>query len=318
MSFIKKIKVRLEYNRNTKAYASHAFSLTQNQSSLDEVLQLSHRLEKGMVNQNPRMGWGEDKAERLYELMIHLNDSQPDELFGYKTALGVLISYIEEKKRHNDYSDRIKKIDMNLKSINNTRGSVGGVEYYNRSELIIDYNERKKIINSILSRHSIRDFSSDSINYSDLFAAIDLANHCPSACNRQPYHVYVISGAEREKLDTSKVIRADKYLIITGRISAFSIEEYNDWLVSASIFAGYLSLCLHIYNIANCPIRMDLLERAQVYKNIRDYCRIPETEQIILEFAIGNYRDSCCVPKSNRMNAELLCTICDCKENNDD
>ena len=39
------------------------------QSEIYEIMQLAHRLEKGLINQNPKPMWGWEKAERLCVLL---------------------------------------------------------------------------------------------------------------------------------------------------------------------------------------------------------------------------------------------------------
>ena len=59
-----------------------------------EVLQLSHRLEKGLMIENPKPLWGWEKAERIASL---LKDN--DDVFSNQTGRGVLKAYIDSKKQ---------------------------------------------------------------------------------------------------------------------------------------------------------------------------------------------------------------------------
>jgi hypothetical protein len=98
-------------------------------------------------------------------------------------------------------------------------------------------------------------------------------------------------------------IGADKYMILTSDLLAYNLDEMQDWLVSTSIFAGYLSLALHAVGIGNCVIRKCLLGPSKYNEELRKYCKIPDNEQIVIEIAIGNYADKFKECVSNRMDA---------------
>lgn len=160
----------------------------------------------------------------------------------------------------------------------------------------------------VKSRHSTRNFNDSAIDDVNLREAIESALLCPNACNRQPYHIYVVDAKKKtEYLGSTNEFNANKYIIITGVIDAFSISEMNDWIVSASIFAGYLTLCLHNRKIGSCIMRKDLLVETDYNKKIRALCSIPETEQIVLEMAIGNYNYNALVPVSKRKTIDEIC-----------
>ncbi len=304
------IKKRIIYFYSTRVYSNKSYSYTNTQDQNYELLQLCHRIEKGMIIGSPRAGWGEEKAKRIIDIVEEHADWCPEEKYFLQTATGVLSSFVEYKRKSGDYSETIKNIEKRLIAIHSDSAKYGGTVSLDLDSSLMTKEEIKTVEKAILSRHSIRSFSPEHVSISDIKHAIDLANHCPSACNRQPFRVYVISSEKRKEADSSGVFNADKYLIITGIINAFTADEFNDWIVSASIFAGYLCFCLHIYGIANCPIRMDLLERAPVYKKLRSICNIPDCEQIVLEIAIGRYNDHNIAPMSYRKNADNICVDC--------
>ena len=156
------------------------------------------------------------------------------------------------------------------------------------------------------SRHSVRDFDNTDVSEEAIMQAVRWANRCPSACNRQPFHMYVVSAVDREKLGFENELSANGSVLVTGRISAYKTTEMNDWIVSATIFAAYLSLALHAQGIGSCVMRKDLVRETEYNKAMRRFCGIPQNEQIVLELAIGNYKEHFAVPVSNRMPAEEI------------
>ena len=106
-----------------------------------------------------------------------------------------------------------------------------------------------------------------------------------------------------EKLGRKLQYKSDKVLIITGDIRAFTTGELLDWIVSPSIFVGYLTLALHSLGVGSCVIRKDLVKQSQYNDTLKEVAGIGESERIILEMFIGYYKDAFVAPVSNRANA---------------
>ena len=82
------------------------------------------------------------------------------------------------------------------------------------------------------------------------------------------------------------------------------MSDFNDWFVSPSIFAGYLSLSLHLYGIGSCIYRKQLYGHRPYNEEMRKKCNIPSDEMIVLELQIGYYKNEFKVAVSNRHNAD--------------
>lgn len=263
------------------------------------IFQTAHRLEKGLCISEPRKYWGFDSAIKLVHLIAEEKGKQTKDEKAIEIGQAVLSAYVNEKEQKNEtdmlttLKAEIKKADISL-----TRDcSVGGAVNLRRSDLLVDSGSIEQLF---MTRHSVRDFDSSPIDNNKLEKAIRLALRAPSACNRQASMIYVISGEERVKIGSSNEYHADKYLIITGDMKAFALSELNDWIVSTSVFCGYLSLALHAEGIGSCIFRKDIISKSEYNDNIRKLCNIPENEQIILEMAIGNYKQSFNAPVSYR------------------
>lgn len=266
------------------------------------IIQTVHRLEKGLCIKNPKSLWGWEKADILVKLINEeLISSNPD-YYAVKCAIAVLVAYKNHKLNTNNEPDIEKAKNFTIPSIELFDAQFGGCISVNMG-CEID----SKFLDVVNSRHSIRNFKEKSVNIETLKVAIDLANKCPSACNRQPYKVYIVDAKKKIDAKLSKnEYNADKFLIITGIVNDFSNSEINDWLISATIFAGYLTLTLQYYNIGCCIMRKDLVVETEYNKGIRDICRIPQNEQIVLEMAIGYPNETSIVPVSKRKEVEDL------------
>ena len=259
-----------------------------------ELLQTAHRLEKGLTIETPRPLWGWEKAERIAKLNQIVDDA-----FCKKTGDSVLRAYLNSKRNSPYQEDRDRCLLFEKTySLSQERSEEGGITMYKWNAFS---NEEIAIIEQLFNtRHSIRTFRDDEISEIALRKAIDLALRCPSACNRQPFHIYVVDKAVKDRIGNSEGYNGDKYLFITSDVRAFTIGEFNDWIVSPSIFAGYLTLSLHLYGIGSCVIRKDLVCDTQFNNAVRAECNIPKDEKLILELAIGYYKSENNVPYSNR------------------
>lgn len=185
----------------------------------------------------------------------------------------------------------------------------GGNEILALSDLAFDMEQVERLFNT---RHSVRKFSGESVSDEDLEKAIRLAQRCPSACNRQGARVYSISG-KALLADIGKALEGiggfandvDKFLIITGKKSAYRAGEKYQFIVSASIFCAYLSLTLHAHKIANCIIQRSLLPN-KFWDKICDKYGIPRDEQWGALIGIGRYKEETTTPVSKRYELKTI------------
>jgi hypothetical protein len=281
--------------------------ISKGQSIQSEILQISHRLEKGLTRTNPKKMYGWEKATRL----MYLLDRCPEGCES-RTGYSVLSQYLKSKKASDYAEDKVKCEDFI--NANGKNGELivednnwGGALLFKKLALS---NDDYKIFTQIVkSRHSIRNFNHAPVSIEKLKAAIDLALQCPSACNRQPFKVYILSNKAKSQMIGASEYNADQWLYITGEMDAFHVTEFNDWIVSASIFAGYLSLTLHAVGLGACIMRKDLVVESDYNRSVKKVCHIPNTEKIILEFAVGNYDDDFIAPVSKRKNVDDIIDI---------
>lgn len=277
--------------------------ISQGQATNYAIFQTSHRLEKGLCIRNPKPGWGFDKAEKLVDLIVEEGSkSNPDKL-AVEIGKAVLEAYINAKEKVSGEADKLNNLKSKVIFAGLTfaeNSEQGGILYLLKEDVLLDESMERLF----LTRHSVRDFANTPVDIYKFEKAVTLALRAPSACNRQATQIYVISGEDRVKAGSSNEYNADKYLIITGNMRAFSMSELNDWIVSSSIFCGFLSLALHAEGIGSCIFRKDIVQESKYNDNIKALCHIPDDEQIILEMAIGNYKDEFNVPVSYRRNSK--------------
>jgi len=76
----------------------------------------------------------------------------------------------------------------------------------------------------VRSRHSVRDFLPDAVPEPTIRSVLEEAQHAPSNCNTQPWHVHVVSGATRDRLSAA-LLEADQAGKTTPDFS-FAISDF--------------------------------------------------------------------------------------------
>lgn len=285
---------------------SDVILLHKGQKTSYTLLQLSHRLEKGLLIKNPKPMWGWDKAYLMEKLLKRCEND-----FSTITANAVLSAYLDAKSKSEFMEDR-EKYNVFLHTTGYQTISyegLGGTQIVQAP--LFSSQEQHQIQRLFFTRHSCREFAKRPVSNEDLTKAIEMALRCPSACNRQPFRIYAIAPEKlAEKLGRDHLqYSGDRSLIITGDVRAFTTNEMLDWIVSPSIFAGYLTLSLHSLGIGSCVVRKDLVNESTYNLAIRTITGMDESEQIILELFIGYYKDEFEVPFSNRAKAESIITF---------
>ena len=148
----------------------------------------------------------------------------------------------------------------------------------------------------------------------DLFKAIKLAHHCPSACNRQGYRVHIVSKSNFTVINNwfdgvgGFADELDKVILITGNLSTYRFGETMQYVVSSSVFAAYLTLALESLGIGCCFIQRTLVITDE-WKRVRSELHIPEDEQIVCALGIGNLMEEYKVPVSHRLSIDTIVTV---------
>lgn len=87
---------------------------------------------------------------------------------------------------------------------------------------MIESNEQKIVDAAIASRRSIRAFLPTPVAREDIEAILEVASRAPSGTNTQPWKVYVLTGAAKDKL-SAEVLRAYNDPAVVRQHA----EEYN-------------------------------------------------------------------------------------------
>jgi len=289
---------------------AHTFRLQKNHDIQSFILMEAHRLEKSMcqAKQEPKRGYSRAQALLTYIERIYTSEERDGCLFALETGISVIHAFAEYKAKVDAGSDELLALNTaleNAKVMALDNSKWGGVMVAEKPEASFEAAEKL-----FKSRHSCRSFSDISIDMEKLKQAISLAQYAPSACNRQPHRVYLVSDETLAKAKGRNGVNdyaAPYHLIVTVDCTAYTFYDFNDWIVSASMYTGYLTLALHSVGIGSCIMRKPLYENDEYIQLLRNVCKIPEKEKIVIELYIGNYPNSFIAPISRRLSvAEVL------------
>lgn len=263
------------------------------------AVKIYHSLEKSMsfLDNNPDSGWA--NAELIVNVIQKAIEYGN---IGYHDthAYYVLKEFVElnSLRSNNPLSKIVKKrfealnfpIDTDLR-LNN------GV--INLSAKDISKGKIEKPNEFFYTRYSIREFSLERLDKSVVDRAIDLALKTPSACNRQPWHVYHLT----EKSDIEKALSLQTgnrgfsqtiqdLLIICTDLRAFNpgSERYQHW-IDGGMFAMSVVYALHSLGAASCCLNWS--HQGRTDRKLRELIPcISDPHTVIMMLAVGNVREN--------------------------
>ena len=160
------------------------------------------------------------------------------------------------------------------------------------------------------SRHSMRTYSSDPISNEEILKAIELAKRAPSACNRQPWHIYY--SFNNEKIDVIRnAVPPQTFLhdtpyfcVIAVDKSLFGAAEINQWFINGGIFTSFFILALHHLGIGSVVLQYTMFNDTEA--RLRKALEIKDKDEIIAVIGYGKYPDKAkCICAQRRPNEEI-------------
>lgn len=277
-----------------------------------DIIRLVHAIEKGLCLEQPRLGFGAAKLDKLFTLCRKYADAFGSDQFCLKMARDVVKAYIHFHREKGYESDEFEKLcaayeQFPCKDAGEKEVFGGAIKIENKCELSIEQLET-----FFADRHSIRDFDRKEVEEETIFRAVKAAQMAPSACNRQAVRAYVLSSEKLCQLygDSLEGIggfaeNASKFILITGQLSAYQPGEYHQHIVSASIFGTYLMQALFAQNVGACIVQRPLYFSKQ-WDKLAKAVGIPEDERLVFMMAVGYMKEAYTVPVSKRFPTEQI------------
>lgn len=287
-----------------KRFCNNAFQIghcTKREQYEASITRLYHTIEKGLAYENYRAGFGRDNISNLIMEMENYSRKYEVDAEFYQTALSVLHQYQEKNKEYGVVDEELNKRISSLRGEENNKGGI--INFIPWSEKRLKEENYESVIKS---RHSIRHFSTQSVELEKIYAALDLAQTTPSACNRQGWKVNII--AEKELVN--KVLQnqngnrgfgqeIDKLLLITADLRYFNSDrEVFQPYIDGGMYAMSVINSLHYERIATIPLSASLSKAQE--DNIRSLLNLNDAEVFILFVGVGNYPEHCQTTLSER------------------
>lgn len=266
-----------------------------------------HTIEKGLAYVNFRAGFGNNNINSLLTAMEnYIADGYSADSFFYKTALSTLKAY---QAKNSEYGFKNEKLDERIKKLPGEPNNAGGV-------ISFSHMEKETIQNMgyaefINNRHSLRHFSDKPVDKEAVKRALELAQHTPSACNRQGWRTRVIVNKEilKDVLANQNGNQGfgneiDQLILVTADLRYFNRDrEIHQAFIDGGMYAQSILNALHYENIATIPLSASLTIDQE--KNVRRLLELHDAEVFIIFIGIGNYPDICQTTMSTRHSADI-------------
>lgn len=303
-----------EARRFNKAYAKDTSKgLKQIES---RMMYFTHQIEKGLSHRNFRYGFGKRPLQYLAKTIhayCQLNPEYADSM-PYTSALAALGEYLRRHEGHGEslaYVHSLFPAGL-LERAESTSGSEGGSLQFDSSSK--RHNQTRTYRELAEERHSIREFSDETVTYEQLKPALEMAMRTPSVCNRQPTRVRVI-------LDNNTISKAlaiqggfrgyptpPALILLTSDNRVFMApQEHNEGYTDGGLFGMSLLLALEEQGIAACPLNTMLRNGPE--HATRRLLSIPDNENLVMYIAVGHFPSECTTCVSHRFHADDIVTV---------
>ena len=297
-----RLKREMKYHVSRFIRNTGAIGMKESESKFSADLRVRvHALEKGLSLPNPHVGFGEKKVAEVLDRVEYLENHFRNEDFLSEISV-ILNKYFEFQKIHGHVNEELLAKYQRLFEGVSDNGYQGGTKSISREELLKATSfEFKKFAES---RYAIRDFSDEPVSEEILRRALEIAEKSPSACNRQPWRVYIYKGNKKNRIlewqggckGFSECI--DTAILIACNIESYFISEMNLPYVDGGLYAMNLMYALHSLGIGTIPLTCALMAR-NFNALYRDF-DIKDNEVPVLLIGVGNLKDKFEVAVSNR------------------
>ncbi|MBJ7390880.1 MAG: nitroreductase family protein [Chthoniobacterales bacterium] len=269
-----------------------------------------HRLEKALSFQEPRPGFGAGISQELCSSLDKFIN-----LYGYKpiceTCVAALADYARFNRDSSSPNVRVEKWLEEARSKHPAQAPAGeredGTATIKLTREEIHAGSVRDLSSFFLSRHSIRNFADEPVEFAKITRAISLARSAPSVCNRQSARVYVAQGKSdcRAVLSLQNGNRGfghalNNVLIVTSELQSFvSIDERNQCWIDGALFAMSLVYALHAEGLGTCCLNW--CAPADRDRRLHEMVGIPQSEVVIMMIAVGHIAEELQVARSRRL-----------------
>jgi len=304
---ISRVYINMHWNSKQKKYAILSSSL----------LFQYHKLEKGLVMPGPKRLFGIDPANAVIKLLREWNQNQFASLVDpiYLGAIGTLQSYRDRLEEFAlDPEDIISsKLNDFLSSYKCQK------EHFSTPCALIGANKLEvelSLSNSFAflmnARKSVRNYLDKAVPESTMIECVKLAQLSPSACNRQPCKVEIVSNkALKDKLlshqngNAGFGYLAPHIAVITADSNCFfGATERNEPYIDGGLFSMSFLLALKSKGISSCCLNWCVKPKTD--RAVHKLLNLDDSINIVMLVAFGYAPDGTDVPRSPRRDVSEI------------
>lgn len=190
-----------------------------------------------------------------------------------------------------------------------------GVGAFPVSSLNLDFFKDGTPDQFFLSRYTVRNFSDKPVPAAVINKAISLAHKTPSACNRQPWHIYHLGS--KDLIEKALKIhngnsgfgqRVRSLLVICIEDQAFisGNERYQHW-IDGGMYSMSLVYAFHALGVSSCCLNWSQMPKGDL--QFRREIGISAKHTIIMLLAIGYAEEGALVCHSPRRPINEVMTV---------
>lgn len=273
-----------------------------------ELLFQYHKLEKGLVMPGKKRLFGLDPARATIKLMRRWREvgHRPDDLV-FLGALTTLRSYHARVTQHqlDPRGVILPELDSFLATCAH-EAALAPTPQALQHPLVTELSPAAAFRSLAEARRSVRDFLPQPVPQALLDEAVKLAQLSPSACNRQPCRVYVVSDEEGKKrllsLQNGNAgfghLAPHVAVVTADEAYFFDVSERHEPYIDGGLFSMSLILALRSLGVASCCLNWCVAPAND--KAAHGVLGLPASQRIVMLMVIGYAPDDCAVPLSPR------------------
>jgi len=272
------------------------------------MIMACHQIEKGLGMPAPRLNFGQDVVNGLIQArsLYFLNPNKKQ--WALDLSRDALLSYSNFHCGEALLESKIKDhLGADLEFSNKT--GVLPVSKMSHSVTASSFDE------FFLSRYSVRDFTTQSVDIEILKECIKVASKTPSVCNRQPWRAIVVT----DKNSVSKVMSYQTgcrgfvqgipaVIVVFGDLSLMTTPwERNQPYIDGGMFSMSIALALHSRGLG--AVCLNLCHSIEMDREFHAFMNANEWDVPIMMIAVGYSNENAKAGVSARLNDELVTTF---------
>jgi nitroreductase len=281
-------------------YWSSAFRRNYSQRSLEaRIIIAAHKIEKGFSLPTVKPVFGVAAVYELTDLLkLYQARQYPQDATGYKMASGALSTYLQEFETE-EKKEIFEKIRDVLPAKNVEPAATKKVQKIGMKKGV-DFSTLAS------TRTSIRNFSVEPVEITQIQEAVQIARNTPSVCNRQGWRVHAVDDpVNKEKIlnlqggNRGFTHTIPWVLIVTADLaSCATVRERHEAYVDGGLFSMSLIYAFQSLGLGTCALNW--CQKASKEPKIRRLVELTPSEEIIMLIAVGRIPENIEVARAEK------------------